>query len=140
MLRQFRLNTKVLSLTSYVPSSLFVIFHHLLREEIQLHTGLTEHLFGFGTCMVFVGADHADDATVDNEHGAGAAGGHAAVKGAAIQSDASTCRLADGVLLGVDGTNTVLGDAAVLVYHLFKLVTDLVAVGQSFRGAHIASD
>ena len=78
---------KVLSLTSYV-SSLFIIFHDFFGEEIELDAGLAEHLFGFGAGVVFVGADHTDDAAVDDEHGAGAARCHPAVKGGSVEGDA----------------------------------------------------
>ena len=140
MLRQFRLNTKVLSLTSYVPSSLFVVFHHLLGEEIQLHAGLAEHLLGFGTGVVFVGTDHTDDAAVDDKHGAGAAGSHAAVERGAVEGDAQLGGLAYGVLLGVDCAYTVLGDGAVLMNGLLELMTDLIAVRKPFGSTHIAGD
>ncbi len=68
--------------------------------------------------MVAAFADHADDAAVDDEHGAGAAWGHTAIKGAAVQGDTSSGGLADGVLLGMHGTHTVLGDTAVFMNDL----------------------
>ena len=82
---------------------------------LQLNTHLLEHLLGLGAVVVAAFAHHTDDAAVDDEHGAGAAGGHAAIEGAAIQSDASTGSLADGILLGMDGAHAVLGDAAIFM-------------------------
>ena len=81
--------------------------------------------------MVAAFAHHADDAAVDDEHGAGAARRHAAIEGAAVQGDASTGSLADGILLSMHGTHAVLGDAAVLVDGLTEQMSHIVAVWQS---------
>ena len=140
MLRQFRLSTKVLSLTSYVPSSLFFVLHDFFGEEIELYAGLAEHLFGFGAGVVFVGANHAGDAAVDDEHGAGTAGGHSAVEGGTVEGDTQLGGLADGVLLRMNRAHAVLGDRTVLMHHLLELVPDLVAVRKTFRSAHVAGD
>ena len=121
-------------------TSLLIILHHLIRKELQFDAGLAEHLFGLLSGVVFVGADHADDAAVDDEHGAGAAGSHAAVEGGAVEGDAQLGGLADGVLLGVDGAHAVLGDGAVFVNHLFELVAHLIAMRETFGRAHIAGD
>ena len=65
--------------------------------------------------MVTAFAHHADDAAVDDEHGAGAAGGHAAIEGAAVQGNTPSGSLADGILFGMDGAHAVLGDAAIFM-------------------------
>ena len=84
-------------------------------EEFQLDAGLAEEFLALSSGMVFALADHPFDAAVDDEHGACAAGGHAAVKSGTIKGDAASGSLADGVLLGMDGTDAMLGDAAVFM-------------------------
>ena len=88
--------------------------------------------------MVTALAYHAGNAAVDDQHGTGAAGGHAAVEGRAVDRDAPLGGLADGVLLGVDGADAVGGDAAILVEHLLELVPGLVAVGKTGGRAYVA--
>ena len=124
------------------PCRLFLlplVLLHLVHQVDNLHPGLGKHGQGVGTVVVFSLAHYPLYAAVDDEHGTGAAGGHAAVEGCPLDGDAILGGLADGVLLGMDSADTVLGDGAILVYHLLHLVAHLVAMGQASRGAHIAS-
>ena len=89
-----------------------VLLHFVIFVN-QLDAHLFEHLLGLGAVVVAAFAYHADDAAVDDEHGAGAARSHATIEGGAVEGDAEFGGLADGVLLGVDGTHAVLGEAAV---------------------------
>ena len=111
---------------------------HLVVEEFELNTRLAEELLAFGAGMVFALTDHALDATVDDEHGAGATGGHAAVEGGAIEGDATASGLADGVLLGMDGAHAVGGDAAIGLKGATEEVSHLVAMGQARGGADVS--
>ena len=79
----------------------FVLLHFIVFID-QFDAHLLEHLFGLGTVVVAAFAHHAHDAAVDNEHGTSAAGCHTAVKGAAVQGDATAGCLADGILLGMN--------------------------------------
>ena len=97
-------------------------------EEFQLDTGLAEEFFALGAGVVFAFADYALDTAVDDEHGAGAAGGHTAVEGGTVEGDAAAGSLADSVLLGMDGADAVGGDAAVGFDGLAEEVSHLVAV------------
>ena len=92
---------------------LVVVLLDFVVEEFQLHAGLAEELFALGSGVVFALAHYALDAAVDDEHGAGAAGGHAAVEGGAVEGYTTSCRLAYGVLLGMYGAHTMGGDMAV---------------------------
>ena len=107
---------------------------------LEFYAGLLEHGDGVGGVVVAAFGDYAFDAAVDDEHGAGAAGGHAAVEGGAVDGDAASCGLADGVLLCVDGADAVLGDGVVFVEHALELVAGFVAVGEAHRGADVAGD
>ena len=85
-------------------------------------------------------ANHPFDAAVDDEHGAGAAGGHPAIEGAAFQRDAAAGGLADGILLGMNRAHAVLGDRAVFMEHFLHQVADFVAMGQALGRADITGD
>jgi hypothetical protein len=76
-------------------------------------------------------ADHPDYTAIDDEHSAGPAGGHPAVQGTARNGDSPFCRLAYRVLFRVNGSDTMGGNAPVLMYHFFKLVSRFIAMGQS---------
>jgi len=94
---------------------LLIVFQDLFVDILQLDAGIAEHLFGLGAGVVAVFADHVLDAAVDDQHGAGAAGGHLAIEGGAGQGDAELGCLADGVLLGMNGADAMLTGVAVLV-------------------------
>jgi hypothetical protein len=85
-------------------------------------------------------ADYTDYAAIDDKHGAGSAGSHAAIEGGACNTYAPFGGLANGVLFGMNRTYAVGGDASVFVEHFFELVPYLVAVGKARRGAHITCD
>ena len=109
-------------------------------EKFQLDTGLSEEFLALGAGMVFALADDPFDAAVDDEHGAGAARGHAAVERSAVEGYAAAGGLADGVLLSVDGADTVGGDVAVGIDGLAEEVTHLVAMRQSRGRTDITSN
>ena len=90
--------------------------------------------------MVLAFAYHTFDAAVDDEHGTSAAGGHAAVQGGAVEGYATSCGLANGVLLGMDSTDTMGGDTSVGFDGATEEVSHFVAVGKAGGGAHIAGD
>jgi hypothetical protein len=76
-------------------------------------------------------ADYPDYTAVYDEHGAGPAGGHAAVQRTARYGYPPFCRLAYSVLFRVNGSDTMDGNVSVLMNHLFKLVARFIAVGKS---------
>ena len=119
---------------------LVLVLHDFVGEEIELDAGLGEHLFGLGSGVIFVGAHHALDATVDDEHRAHATGSHAAIERGTIQRDAEFGGLADGVLLGVYRAHAMLRHRAVFVHCLLELVAHLIAMGQTLGRAHVARD
>ena len=90
--------------------------------------------------MVTALADYPDYTTVDNKHGTGSAGCHAAVESGSFDGDAPLGGLAEGVLLRMDGPDAVGCGGAVFVDHLFKLVSRFVTVGESRRSAYIAGN
>ena len=116
------------------------VFLDFVVKEFYLHAGLAEELFALGPAVVFAFADYAGDAAVDDEHGAGAAGGHTAVEGGAVEGDAATGGLADGVLLSMDGADTVGGDAPVGLDGFAEEVPHLVAMGEAGGRTDIAGD
>ncbi len=119
---------------------LVVVLLDFVVEEFQLDAGLAEEFFALGSGVVFAFANYAFDAAVDDEHGTGAAGGHTAVEGSAVEGDAAAGSLADSVLLGMDGADAVGSDTAVGFDGLAEEVSHLVAVGKSGGGADIAGD
>ena len=92
-----------------------IVLKYLLGDVLQGNPGGAEELFRFGGGVVPLFADHPNDAAVDNEHGTGPAGGHSTVEGGSLDTDSLFGRLTDSVLFGVDGTDAVLGCAAVFV-------------------------
>ena len=80
------------------------------------------------------------DTAVDKKHGANAAGGHAAVDGGVFDGNTQKGGLADGVLFGVDGADTVIGGVTIFMDGLFHLVTNVVAVVHADGRANIAGD
>jgi hypothetical protein len=76
-------------------------------------------------------AHDADDSAIYDEHGAGAARGHAAVESAAVYRNASFGGLAYSVLFRVNRPDAMLGGIPILVYHFLQLMPRIVAVGQS---------
>ena len=121
-------------LSEEIPNSLLVrILLHLVVEKLNLYAGLAEEFLALSTGMVFALADHTFDAAVDYEHGAGAAWGHAAVERGAVEGYATAGGLADGVLLGMHGTDAMGRDMAVGIDGLAEQVSHLVAVWQACR-------
>lgn len=120
--------------------SLFLpgVLQDLVMDVLEFHAGHLEHFLGFGSGMVLVFGHHLLDAAVDNQHRAGAAGGHRAVQGAAFQGHAPASRLADGILLGMDRPDAMGRDAPVLMQNFAEKMAYLVAVGQVGRRTHIA--
>lgn len=62
---------------------LFILLHFLM-EVLQFDARGLKHGLAFGAGVIFPLAHHALDAAVDDEHGADAAGCHAAVEGGTI--------------------------------------------------------
>ena len=126
------------SISNNQKSLLIRILLHLVVEELQLDASLAEQLLALSTDVVLALADHTLDAAVDDEHGTGAAGSHAAVERGAVEGDAATCGLADGVLLGMYGADTVCRDMSVGIDGLAEEVAHLVAMWKAAGRAHIA--
>jgi hypothetical protein len=106
--------------------------------EFEGNIGVFKHVLGFTAGVVTSFADDLGYPAVDDEHGAYAAGGHAAVKRRALQTDAELGGLTDGVLFGVDGADAVLGHGIVFVGDLLHLVTDFVAVRETHGRADVS--
>ena len=77
------------------------------------------------------------DANAGDQHGADAAGLHGAVERRAVQGQTIASRLADGILLGVNGAHAMLPDGAILVDSFLHEMADFVAVGEARRRADI---
>ena len=105
---------------------------------LELYTGSFKHLFALGRIVIAHLGDYPDDSAVDNHHRAGAAGSHAAVKRGPFDGYAALGRLADRVLLGMDGAHAVLTYRAILMQHLAHLVPYFVAVWKAGRRSDIA--
>ena len=116
------------------------ILLHFVVEELELDAGLVEKFLALGTAVVFALADHTFDAAIDDEHGAGAAGCHAAVERGAVEGDTTAGGLADGVLLSMHGTHAVCRNMAVGIDGLAEEVSHLVAVRQAAGRTHVAGD
>ena len=110
---------------------LVLVLYDFVGEEFELDAGFGEHLFGFGSGVVFVGTHHALDAAVDDEHRAHATGSHAAIERGTVERDAEFGGLADGILLRVHRTHAMLRHRAILMYRLLELVANFVAMGQT---------
>ena len=108
-----------------------------VENIFQFDTRGFEHGFRIVRVVVTPLAHNPDYTAVDDEHGAGSAGGHAAVQSRPFYGDAPFRRLTDGVLLGMYSSYAVGGDGAVLVKHLLELVADFVAVGEARGRPHI---
>ena len=109
-------------------------------EVVQLHPGEPEHFFRFIAGMVAELADDPFNAAVDDEHSAGTAGGHFAVKCAAVEGDAVAGSLAYGILLRVDGAHAVLRRGTVIMRHLLHKVAHVIAMRQAFWGTDITGN
>ena len=72
------------------------------------NTRLFEHIERIFFIVIVHFAYDAFYAAVDDEHGAGSARRHLAVHRCAVDRDAALCRLADRILFGVYGSDTVL--------------------------------
>jgi len=131
-------NNIIKKIFSYLLPFLVLVIQHVFINKIELHPGQAEHLFRFSSGVVTVLANHPFDAAVDDEHGTGAAGGHTAVKGPAIQSHTAPGRLADGVLLGMDGAHAMLRNGSIVMDHFLHQVTDIITMRQPLRGADVA--
>ena len=59
--------------------ALSLILLYFIVFVFQGDAHLAEHFFSLGTVVIAAFAHHTYDAAVDDKHGAGAAGGHAAV-------------------------------------------------------------
>ena len=77
---------------------------------------------------------------VYDEHSAGSAGSHLAVKGCSVNTYAPLCCLTDGVLFRMDGSHAVLGNASVFMLNFFKLVPYIIAVRKAGRSSYIAGN
>jgi len=110
---------------------LFIILLGFVMDILQLYSGITKHGFRIARVVVTALAHHPLYTAVNDEHGADSAGCHAAVQGSAFYGNAPLCRLADGILFGVNGSDAMGGNGAVLVHHLFELMAGIVAVGKA---------
>lgn len=70
--------------------------------------------------MILPLTHHPPYSAVDDEHGAGTAGRHAAVEGSVFQRYPKPGSLTDGVLFGVYSPDAMLGGAPVLVGYFFN--------------------
>jgi hypothetical protein len=105
---------------------------------LKLYPGLLKHINCILAVMVAALGYYPLDSAVNNKHGAGSAGGHPAVQGGAVNGNPPLGGLANGVLLGMDGSYAMGGNIAVLVEHFFKQMPDVVAVGKAGGRAYIA--
>jgi len=80
------------------------------------------------------------DTTVDEKHGTSAAGGHTTVDGGTLDGNSQKSGLTDGVLLGVDSTDAVIGGVTVFVNGLFHLMAHIVTVIHTKRRANVTGD
>lgn len=88
--------------------------------------------------MVFLLAYHFLDPAADDQHRAGPARCHLAVERRSVYRYSQFRCLADGVLLGMDGPDAMVGDLPVFVRRLLELMADFVAMRQSWRRTYIS--
>src|SRR5512141_101010 len=124
----------------HIISLLLLVFLYLVMNKFKFDPCLPEHLFRLCPVMVFTFAYHSFDPAIDDQHGTGPAGSHAAIKCRFFKRNPEPCRLTDGILLGMNGTHAMLRDPAIFVLHRFHQVADLIAVGQSARRTYITGD
>ena len=78
-----------------------------------------KHLLRLISSMVFFLANHALNATINDEHGAGTTGSHSAIKSWTFQSNAQFGSLTNSVLFRMDGSYTMLSHINIfMVNHL----------------------
>lgn len=127
-------------LNLFVVGTLIRVFLYLIVLVFERDAGLPKHLLGLGSGMIPAFADDANNAAIDDEHGADTARSHAAVEGGSVDGNAELRSLADGILFGMHGPDAMVGYAAVLMDHLLHVVADIVAVLEARRRADVSCD
>jgi hypothetical protein len=114
------------------------ILLHLVMDKLKGDTGLGEEILGFRTGVILAFADNPGYAAADDEHAAGPAGGHPAIKGGAVQGDSAFGGLAYGILLGMHSADTVLLLFAVGMNDGVVEMPHFIAVRESRRRADVS--
>ena len=94
---------------------------------------LFEHFFRFSPGMVFALTHHPLDTAVYDQHRTGSARGHPAVDRRPGNGYAQLGRLANCILLGMNGPHTMTGDGAVFVGDILHLVPGFVTMCKARR-------
>jgi hypothetical protein len=119
---------------------LIFILLSLFVFELDRDPGQAKELFRFLSGMVAALADDPYDSAIDQKHRTGATRCHPTVEGGSFDGDSSFCRLADRVLFGMNGPNTVLRQVTVFVDQFLELVAYLIAMRQALGRAYITRD
>lgn len=90
--------------------------------------------------MVLIFADDPFDTNTNDKHGTDSARGHATVKSGIFDGNADAGGLDDGILFGMDGANTVLGDVTIFISSYLNLMTDVITVRQARRRANVTGN
>src|SRR3989338_10671819 len=107
---------------------LFVIPFHFVIKKINFDANLPKKFLALFARVVAFGAHDAFDAGVDEHLGACRARRHAAIECRFVHGDADSCRLNEGILLGMGRAQTMLGFMPVFVPNGLHLVSDIVAM------------
>lgn len=117
-----------------------VVVLDLVVEKIELNASLAEKFLTLIATMVLTFADDATNTTINNHHSTGAAGSHTAIERSAVESDATTGSLTDGILFGMDGADAMIADVTIGIDALTEEVSDLIAMRETSRRTDIAGD
>jgi hypothetical protein len=90
--------------------------------------------------VVPVLANNPLNATIDDEHGAGAAGSHPAVKRATFKGYSPAGSLADGILFGMHRTHAMLRHSSVVMNYFLHQMAHVITMGKALRGADISGN
>jgi hypothetical protein len=104
---------------------------YFIKNVFEGYAYFFEHGFRISGIVITPLAYDADDAAVYDEHGASAAGSHAAVERTAVYRNASLCGLTYGVLFRMNRPDAMLCDILVLMDYLLQLMPHVVAMRQS---------
>ena len=123
-----------------VRGLLLVIPFHLVIKKVNLDANLPKEFLALFARVVAFGAHDAFDAGVDEHLGACRARRHAAIECRFVHGDADSCRLNEGILLGMGRAQTMLGFMPVFVPNGLHLVSDIVAMREPPRRARVTGN
>lgn len=109
-------------------------------HDAQLYTSLLENPLRLGGCMIILERYDLDDACIHEELGTDIAWNHLAIYRAAFERDSEPSSLDEGILLCVYCSDAMHALMAIIMNDLVHLMPDLIAMGQSGRGADVSGN